>query len=270
MTQIRSFSYGGGVQSTAALVLAARGEIDFPLFLFANVGDDSEHPETLRYVREVAMPYAEAKGIELLELHRVRRGGETQTLMERIEGSQKSVLIPVRMGPDAAPGNRTCTADFKIKVVEKELRRRGATKEKRAVVGIGISLDEWRRAGTAEDPRSPYQLREYPLIGLKVTRDRAIQIIREEGLPVPERSACFFCPFHTGHEWMRLAREHPALFERACRLEEEMHERGKAHGRGEFYFTRHGDFLRNVYNGNQDVLFEDDRDATCDTGHCMT
>ena len=29
---LRFFSYGGGVQSTAALVLAARGEIDFPTF----------------------------------------------------------------------------------------------------------------------------------------------------------------------------------------------------------------------------------------------
>ena len=39
---LRSFSYGGGVQSTAALVLACRREIDFPLFIFANTGDDSE------------------------------------------------------------------------------------------------------------------------------------------------------------------------------------------------------------------------------------
>lgn len=44
---IRAFSYGGGVQSTAALVLAAQGIIDYPLFLFSNVGDDSEHPGTL-------------------------------------------------------------------------------------------------------------------------------------------------------------------------------------------------------------------------------
>ncbi|WP_254897837.1 hypothetical protein [Kitasatospora sp. NA04385] len=35
---IRSFSFGGGVQSTAALVLAAQGRIDYRTFLFANVG----------------------------------------------------------------------------------------------------------------------------------------------------------------------------------------------------------------------------------------
>ena len=48
--RLRVASYGGGVQSTAMLVLAAQRIIDFPLFLFANVGDDSEHPASLRYV----------------------------------------------------------------------------------------------------------------------------------------------------------------------------------------------------------------------------
>lgn len=43
--RLRVFSYGGGVQSTAALVLAAQGRIDFPAFVFANVGEDSEHPD---------------------------------------------------------------------------------------------------------------------------------------------------------------------------------------------------------------------------------
>lgn len=54
MTALRAVSYGGGVQSTALLVLAARGEIDFPLFLHADVGHDSEAKGTIRYVREVA------------------------------------------------------------------------------------------------------------------------------------------------------------------------------------------------------------------------
>ena len=58
-------SYGGGVQSTALLVLAAQGLIPHRMFLFANVGDDSEHPATLHYVRAIAAPYAAAHGIEL-------------------------------------------------------------------------------------------------------------------------------------------------------------------------------------------------------------
>ena len=270
---IRSFSYGGGVQSTAALVLAARGEIDFPLFCFANVGDEDEHPATLEYVREIAMPYARMNGIELLELRKVlARTGEVDSLSAKIERS-KSIPIPMRMGPRAAPASRTCTATFKIAVVEKELRRRGATIEDKATVGIGISLDELERAGTPTDPLSPYQLREYPLIDLGLTRDNCQEIIRREGLPIPPPSACYFCPFHRDHEWQRMARDEPDLFEKACQLEEKLHARGKALGGGDFYMTRHQDFLRNLFRGDQLQMFEDDRlgmgEATCDTGYCM-
>jgi len=53
---LRVFAYGGGIQSTAALVLAAAGRINFPVFLFANVGEDSEHPATLAYLHHTARP----------------------------------------------------------------------------------------------------------------------------------------------------------------------------------------------------------------------
>ena len=273
-TPIRSFSFGGGVQSTAALVLAARGEIDFRLFCFANVGEQDEHPATLEYVRNVSMPYAAMHGLELVELQRVlQRTGELDSLSAKIERS-KSIPIPMRMGPRAAPASRTCTADFKIAVVERELRRRGATKESKAIVGIGISLDELERAGSASDPRSEYQLREYPLIELELTRDQCREIIRSEGLPIPPPSACYFCPFHRDHEWQRMARDEPELFERACQLEERLHERGKKLGVADFYMSRHQDFLRNLFRGDQLPMFEDDdlgmSEATCDTGYCMT
>src|SRR2546421_7635546 len=124
---IKVFSYGGGVQSTAALVLAATGRIDYRTFLFCNVGEDSEHPDTLRYVRAVAMPYATQKGIELEELH-ATRFGQPETLYARLMRPDRSVGIPVRMS-NGAPGNRACTKDFKIMVVARWLRQHGATKD---------------------------------------------------------------------------------------------------------------------------------------------
>ena len=50
---LKVISYGGGVQSTAMVVLAVQGRIDADVALFSNVGDDSEHPATLEYVRNV-------------------------------------------------------------------------------------------------------------------------------------------------------------------------------------------------------------------------
>lgn len=271
---VRAFSYGGGTQSTAALVLAAEGKIDFKTFLFANVGEDSEYPGTLRYVAEYAEPFAALHGLEFKEVRKVLRTGETQTLLERIDASEKSIPIPVRMGKDGAPGNRTCTAEFKIRVIEKELRRRGATKENKAIVGIGISTDEPGRVGSEVDPRTEYQLRHYPLYDLGLSRADCQQVILSAGLPLPPRSACWFCPFHTAEEWRKLARRHPDLFEEAGRLERKLYRRGQRLGRGEFWFTRYGLPLGDLFHGNETVLFEDDdlvsQEAGCDSGWCMT
>ena len=49
----RYFSYGGGIQSTAALVLAAQRVIEYPVFVFCNVGADSEDPATLQRWQEI-------------------------------------------------------------------------------------------------------------------------------------------------------------------------------------------------------------------------
>ncbi|WP_225991310.1 adenine nucleotide alpha hydrolase family protein [Actinomadura montaniterrae] len=188
---IRAFSYGGGWQSTAALVLAAQGRIDFRTFLFANVGDDSEHPATLAYVRDHAAPYAAAHGIEVRELHRIRRDGTTETLYGRLmrEGS-RSIPIPVRMS-NGAPGTRSCTADFKIRVIGRWLKAHGASPENPATIAIGISLDEIHRANTRR--HEAYERIVYPLLDLRIRRTDCPRIIRSAGLPVPPKSSCWFC-----------------------------------------------------------------------------
>lgn len=162
---MRTFSFGGGWQSTAALVLAARGDLGFTTFLFANVGDDSEDPATLAYVREYAAPFAASHGLALHELSRIRRDGTTETLYGRLtrDGS-RSLPIPVRMS-NGAPGTRSCTADFKIKVIGRWLKAHGASTASPATVGVGISLDEIHRSNTRR--AEPYEHVVYPLLDLR-------------------------------------------------------------------------------------------------------
>lgn len=267
---VRSVSYGGGVQSTALLVLAAERVIDCDLFLFANVGDDSEHPATLDFVRNVAMPYAAAHDIEMVELHRIPKRGlskdKVETLWGRLtrEGS-RSLPIPVRMS-NGAPGTRSCTADFKIRVIGAELRRRGATDEDPATVMLGISTDEIERAKLGRDPQATYQWRVYPLLDLGLTRADCTKVITEGGLPVPGKSACFFCPFHDLEAWRRLKRETPDLFDKACHLERTLNERRDQLGKDHVWLTRRGRPLETTVD---DQLTLDGLDG-CDSGHCMT
>lgn len=263
---LRFFSYGGGVQSTAALVLAARGEIDFPHFVMANVGDDSEHPDTLAYVRDVAMPYAQAHGIELHLLDRRKRDGSTETLWGRLmrEGS-RSLPIPVRMS-NGAPGTRSCTADFKIKVTGKWAKQHGATKDNPATVGIGISVDEIHRANNRRT--EPHEEIVYPLLDLRLRRDDCLRIIAQEGLPAPGKSSCFFCPFHRPSAWQDLNRERPDLFEKSCQLEDTLNERRATLGKDPVFLTRFGVPLRRAIALDQDTLPADPADGECSSGWC--
>lgn len=243
----RVFSFGGGVQSTAALVLAARGDIDFKDFLFANVGDESEHPETMRYLREVAMPYASAHGLTIHELHRVKKDGSIETLWGRMtrEGG-RSLPIPVYFKPGGMPGGRACTQHFKIQVVQRWIKAAGATPETPFAMGIGISTDEWHRAKPAKEP---FQVNEYPLIDKMLTRQDCKKLIREAGLPVPPRSACFYCPFHSIATWRELYDNSPDLFQRAVDLEVRLNEGREERGKDPVYLTNKGLPLNKVVTG---------------------
>lgn len=265
---MRVFSYGGGVQSTAALVLAAQGQLAVDAFLFANVGDDSEHPATLRYVQEVALPYAQAHGIRLEELQRIRKDGTPETLYGRImRPGSRSVPIPVRV-TNGAPGNRSCTADFKIKVINSWLYKRGARKTKPATVLLGISLDEWHRM---KDSHVSYVVNAYPLIERRMSRQDCINVIERAGLAMPPKSSCYFCPFHRLSTWQAMRDNEPELFDKAVALEKHINGIRQRIGKDAVYFTTKGKPLpMAVGDASQPSLFagafEDD---ACESGYCV-
>lgn len=268
---LRVISYGGGVQSTALVVLAAQGVIDFPVALFSNVGDDSEHPDTLDYVRNVAIPWAGERGVTIHELHRHTRDGAPETLLGRLmKPGTRSVPIPVRMA-NGAPGNRSCTADFKIRVIAKWLKANGANAENLATTAIGISTDEVQRINNRR--RESYDLPVYPLIDLGLDRSACAQVIRDAGLPVPPKSSCWFCPFHTPGVWAEMRRDEPDLFEKSVELERHLNTVRDDIGRDHVYFTRFAKPLDEAISEAQTPLFTGDGhdigETGCDEGVCF-
>lgn len=264
---IRAINYGGGVQSTAMLVLAANGEIDYQTALFCDVGADSENPATIEYVKRYAKPYAHAHGIELVELRRHRRDGTQETLMERIHRSERSIGIPIRIQA-AGRFRRNCTKDFKINLIVAELRRRGATAEAPATSAVGISMDEFHRMTTS---RIPEQRLDYPLIALRLDRQDCMNIIAREGLPVPPKSSCYFCPFHNQADWSRMAREQPELFAKSVELERLINERLERLGTGPGYLSSAGRPLDEAFTDDGQLALFDDDGATCDIGgYCFS
>tara|TARA_R100001530_G_C4291107_1_gene148031 strand:+ start:178 stop:975 length:798 start_codon:yes stop_codon:yes gene_type:complete len=260
------FSFGGGVQSTAAMVLAAQGEIDFKTFLFADTGD--EHPETYEYMENVHKPFMAKHGMELHVLKRVSKDGVERSIREEIMNEPNLIPLPVRLTVPrkgkyrAPPLNRNCTGHWKIRVLEKHIRKEGATMHDPVMMGLGISYDEIHRMS---DSKRRYQINDFPLVDGKISRAQCRTIVKDAGLPPAPRSACFYCPFHNNDYWLRLRREKPDLFEQVVDLEEEMSKRTFERFEAHSTFKTYGK-MRDL--PDQQSLFEDGPD-TCETAHCF-
>jgi hypothetical protein len=267
---LRTFSFGGGWQSMAALVLAAQGRIDFQTFLFANVGQDSENPHTLRYFERYAAPFAAAHGLTLIELERHigKQRERTETIRGRIINSNGSrQTIPVFL-TNGKPGKRNCTYDFKVLVTGAYLKAHGATEDHPATVAMGISLDEIGRANAGK--AMPYERLVYPLLDLKIRRADCPRIIRSAGLPVPPKSSCDFCPMRKIPEWQAMREQDPARFERACQVEDTINTHLAAKDKRPVYLTRLARPLRDLFKGGDQLPLFDTDDEGCDNGWCWT
>lgn len=272
------FSYGGGMQSNAVLALAAQGKLHFDAFIFANVGADSENPATLRYIEKYAKPFAKEFNIPLVELQPSYKG-QPDTLLSAIQRRQGSVVIPALV-EGSGVSKRTCTVDFKIRIINRYIRSQMPGAYVR--MGIGFSTDEWTRARDtswhdkwSETAKKPefygfWRQNYYPLLELDISRNRCYRIIAEAGLPVAPKSSCFFCPYHRPGEWVTMKKEQPELFETACQIDELLAERHqRLQGKPAFIHPSRKP-LRDAVP-DQMLMFEAEQELdACEIGHCMT
>jgi hypothetical protein len=263
MTQ-HIFSCGGGVQSSACLVLAAQSKIPYQTFVFANVGDKAESPKTIEYINNVLKPYAKEHDINWVDVWKVNRKGEAVDLYDDCMTSHNSVSIPLHY-ENGGLGFRNCTSKWKIEPIAKWIRRNASG----CVLGVGISTDESHRAKPARD--SDGYTKGYPLIDLGIDRSGCLKIVREAGLPQPPKSSCWFCPYHTTEAWTHRKREEPELFAQAAELEKVLCARSVALGKDPGYLTRHGRSLLNCIPDQLGLFPEwiDEQDG-CESGYCMT
>jgi hypothetical protein len=258
------FSCGGGVQSTACLVLAASGTIPYRTFVFANVGERSESPDTIQYVADVLKPFADAHGIGWVDVQRKRRDGTVVDLYEELHRPVRSIDIPVRMS-NGAPGNRNCTVEFKIKPIAKWIKANAPG----CVLGKGISTDEPHRATPSRE--SDGYASAYPLIELGLSRSDCLRVVREAGLPQPPKSSCWFCPYKTTDQWITLRREKPELFEQVVRLERTLNAKREAIGKDHVFISGRCKPI-DVAIPDQLGLFAEwiEEQDGCESGYCMT
>ena len=105
---------------------------------------------------------------------------------------------------------RFCTAKFKIRPLYQYLKRP-------CICFIGMSADEAHRCRESKESDI---CNDFPLVKAKMTREGCKQFIRKHGLPVPQKSGCWICPFQRNEQWRQLRRRHPELYEKAKHLEQ--------------------------------------------------
>jgi hypothetical protein len=189
-------SYGAGVNSTALLLFLVENKFPLDYVVFADTGD--EMPETYSHIKRIGK-YLRSKNIPLKQV-RVRND---ESLSDRCFRRR---VIPSQMW-------RWCTRDLKIIPIYGFYR----SLKSQIFQYVGIDYDEVRRM---KDSKADYVTNVYPLIDYKIGRADCIRLIKKAGLPVPVKSGCYFCPFNTLERWAELHENHPKLFNKALRIEE--------------------------------------------------
>ncbi len=82
---------------------------------------------------------------------------------------------------------------------------------------IGISLDEAVRMKPA---REKWLLHEWPLIDRRMTRSDCIQWMVDNGYPMPRKSSCTFCPYHSDAYWREMKLTDPESWAEAVEVDE--------------------------------------------------
>jgi 3'-phosphoadenosine 5'-phosphosulfate sulfotransferase (PAPS reductase)/FAD synthetase len=236
----RFLSYGGGVQSTAMLLMIRDGLLPKPdAVIFSDTG--SERKETMELIESKVKPLCESMDLpfHIVESH-----------LGRLDDYYRSRnAIPII-------GTRHCTAKFKIRPIRRFVRTivgngRGKLL---AECWLGITTDESHRESVSD---VKWMANRFPLLEKNLSRNDCLDYLKDNGLEVI-KSGCFMCPYQSGDEWLDIRDNFPDLWNRALTLEDSYFEARPERWKG----------LRHDGKRLRDDL-ESFASSKCDSGGCF-
>lgn len=205
---IQIAAYGAGTDSTGMIIeMLARGEkLDY--ISFANT--EAEKPHTYEFIDIFNEWLRKNYGI-----------GITVVKYKSMYASLEDNCLRMNALPSIAYGRKTCSEKWKIRPQDRFFNNqpdcRNEWKAGRKIIKcIGYDMDEQHRAKPYVHEKYEYR---YPLIEWGMEREDCIEVIRKAGLPLPGKSACFFCPSTTLPELYDLRDRYPDLLDRALAME---------------------------------------------------
>ncbi len=209
-------SFGGGTNSTAMIIGMWQRNMPIDIIFFSDTG--AEKPHTYRHI-DAVNTWLAAHGLpKMVILEYTDKNGERLTL-------EQDCLIHDGL-PGATYGKPNCAAKHKISVLEKycnnhpDCRDAWARGEKIDRF-IGYDAGEQRRVDKNQhiyDADKKYR-QNFPLIEWGWNRADCIAAIEREGLELPGKSSCFFCPNNKKDEIQKIWENYPDLWERILTLE---------------------------------------------------
>jgi hypothetical protein len=217
-------SYGGGVQSTALVVLSVSEGWDVDEIVHVDLLD-AESPATREYVRYFR---------EWLQ----REYGRDITVIER--NMYRDMLDNPAFTPVPWHGrrekfmlSRQCTRQYKVTPLTRYLYDRYPGDCIRLM--LGISVDEYHRMRDSSAARIEHV---YPLVDARLARWQCREIVERAGLAVPWKSSCWFCPYRSVVSQWALVQRYPDLAGMARVLEDRINAERRSRGKDEIVVLR--------------------------------
>lgn len=217
-------SLGAGVQSSALFVMAALGLRGCPRPEVAVFADTQDEPKWVYRQVEALTAFGEQHGLPVVHVTAGRLSNEVR---EHVQGLRKRrAAIPAfTIGDDGREAMlpRQCTAEYKLVPIKRYVRQRlGYRPRQRIPVGsatalIGLSFDE---CGRMKESLTAWIVNRWPLIDAAITRSGCVALLEAQGVPVPNKSACIYCPYHDDAYWMMLREREPESFAEAVAFDE--------------------------------------------------
>ena len=264
---LRVLSLGWGVQSWTLAAMAALGEIE-PIDVAIHA--DTLHEATGTYIHAAKWtPWLKEHGVNVVTVSSNR----SSVVEDQFNGS---VQIPAYTTSPTGKGGqvrRQCTGRWKIVPIRKYIRTLLPPSPKPGSVQLvtGISWDEALRM---RDSDVQYITHDYPLVNSRTRRSDCVTWLENNGLDVPPKSSCVFCPYHNKAAWKELKRKGGPDWDKAIRVDNAIRNKRATAANLQLFLHNSRLPLADAINIPEDVgarqmaLGEDD--PTCDSGFCFT
>lgn len=202
---LKVISLGMGVQSTAVYLMSSMGE-KLPRADYAIFSDpQAEHYKTYDMLKWLLKWKEENNGIPII----INRDYNLlEDVLNNVNTKGRNWVTIPSFGERDGMNMRQCTADYKIKPVHETMRKLHKLKPRQRMkpteLWLGISTDEIERLKESRQHNVKFF---YPLIYHAMSRIDCINFFKENNFPVPVKSSCVFCPFHSNSFWAELQKE---------------------------------------------------------------